>query len=64
MFSAGKATNELLKVSMKDFLKIMEAAQKGWQRRWDWPHVPPRTAAGRRLHGLPRCDGFVATGSL
>ena len=49
MFSAGKATNELLKVSMKDFLKIIEAAQKSWQRRWDWPHVPPRTAAGRRL---------------
>ena len=28
MFSAGKAANELLKESMKDFLKIIEAAQK------------------------------------
>ena len=22
----------------------------GRRRRWDWPHVPPRTAAGQRLH--------------
>ena len=50
MFSASKAANELLKVCTKDFLKIIEAAQKGTQWRWCWPYVPPRTAAGRRLH--------------